>query len=338
MGKVLSLMDEEVADFTIPQATWDRGSGGSHLTLVGSLISHRSVHFEAMKGSLVHLIQASRGVSFRKVSDSRFCLVFNHVEDLRRVLDMWPWIFDRNLIVFQQLSPKEDPLSLNLDWCPFFVHVHDIPYGLRTIDVIRCLGSSLDSWLDDSHIEQHGEVVVVRFSYKRLPNFCYLCGKVGTLVDFVTYTFRRTLLIYDAWLRAAGPLRRLGVALDALRPTYVQHFQLVTDSSIPVQLGARIFGEFGSKNKSAEALALPAGGIHVTSPLLREQLRDPLQQLCKDKAIICRQLLDEQSAADVSNFAGQIGHGYSSGQAQFEPLHCPHNWAGPDAGAAQACG
>ncbi|KAK4431347.1 hypothetical protein Salat_0896800 [Sesamum alatum] len=90
MDKVLSLMDEEVADFTIPQATWDCGIGACHLTLVGRLVSHRSVHFEALKGSLTHLIQASRGLLIRKVSESRFCLVFNHIEDLRRVLDMRP--------------------------------------------------------------------------------------------------------------------------------------------------------------------------------------------------------------------------------------------------------
>ncbi|KAK4415662.1 hypothetical protein Salat_2673600 [Sesamum alatum] len=133
MDKVISLMDEEMANFIIPQEIWDRSFGCLHLSLVGRLVSHRSVHFEAMKGSLVYLIQASRGVSIRKVLESWFCLVFNHVEDLRRVLDMWPWIFYRNLIVLQQLSPQEDPLSLNLDWCPFFVHVHDLPYGLQTI-------------------------------------------------------------------------------------------------------------------------------------------------------------------------------------------------------------
>ncbi|KAK4438579.1 hypothetical protein Salat_0192400 [Sesamum alatum] len=72
MDKVLSLMDEEVADFIIPQATSDRGSGGFHLTLVSRLVSYRSIHFEALKGSLLQLIQAACGVSIRKISESQF--------------------------------------------------------------------------------------------------------------------------------------------------------------------------------------------------------------------------------------------------------------------------
>ncbi|KAK4415732.1 hypothetical protein Salat_2680600 [Sesamum alatum] len=42
-----------------------------------------------IKGSLVHLIQATRGMVVHKVSESHFCLVFNHQEDLgqeRKVL------------------------------------------------------------------------------------------------------------------------------------------------------------------------------------------------------------------------------------------------------------
>ncbi|KAK4423020.1 hypothetical protein Salat_1884600 [Sesamum alatum] len=218
MGKVPSLMDEEVADLTIPQATWDRGFGGSHLIGVGRLVSHRSVHFHEM------------------------------VLDLRRVLDMRPWIFYRNLIVFQQLSPKDDPLSLNLDWCPFFVHVHDLPYGLRTIDVIQYLGCSLGSWLEDSHIERDVywfEMVRIRININitlPLKRALQLCSE-----ERENFVDPGSDAPYGAWLRAAGPLRRLGAALDALRLTYVPHFQTVTDSSVLVQCGARIFVNLAAK-------------------------------------------------------------------------------------------
>ncbi|KAK4435172.1 hypothetical protein Salat_0680500 [Sesamum alatum] len=112
------------------------------------------IHFEALKGRLIQLIQAARGVTIRKISETRFCLVFNHKEDLRRALDMRPWIIDRNLVVLQPLSQPEDPLSISLEWCPFFVHIHDLQLGQRSVDVLRYIGNYVGAWLDVNHIER----------------------------------------------------------------------------------------------------------------------------------------------------------------------------------------
>ncbi|KAK4424701.1 hypothetical protein Salat_1663700 [Sesamum alatum] len=109
---VLSLTKEEAAGVCIPQSAWNKGYGDYSLTLVGRLLLHRSVLFEELKTRLVDLFQAVRGVSIRKVSDSRSCLTFNHPEDLRRILELRPWIFDKNLIVLQLFPQKKNPLLI----------------------------------------------------------------------------------------------------------------------------------------------------------------------------------------------------------------------------------
>ncbi|KAK4425434.1 hypothetical protein Salat_1737400 [Sesamum alatum] len=168
----LSLTEDEAVGVVIPQAAWDRGSSAYRLTLVGRLLSHRTVLFDALKGSLAHLIQATRGM---------------------------------NLLIFQSLSLSDDPLSVNLDWCPFYVHIHDLPYGQRTLDVVKHIGDCVGSWLSENDIlryisffetvririnihvkkplkralricSESGEKSMIRFSYERLPNFCYLCA------------------------------------------------------------------------------------------------------------------------------------------------------------------
>ncbi|KAK4424562.1 hypothetical protein Salat_1649700 [Sesamum alatum] len=112
LDSVLSLSEEEASGPVIPLSEWNKGSDGYGLTLIGCLLSHRSVHFDVLKGMLVQLIQAAQGVTMRKISEDQFCLVFNHIEDLRRVLDMRPWIFYRNLVVLQPLTMHDDPLSM----------------------------------------------------------------------------------------------------------------------------------------------------------------------------------------------------------------------------------
>ncbi|KAK4435975.1 hypothetical protein Salat_0761200 [Sesamum alatum] len=80
-----------------PAISLGEGLGDCSRTLVGRLLSHRPLHFESFKGSLIQILRASGGVAIRK-----------------------------------RLNPSEDPLTTSLDWSFLFVHVHDLPYGLRT--------------------------------------------------------------------------------------------------------------------------------------------------------------------------------------------------------------
>ncbi|KAK4430998.1 hypothetical protein Salat_0861800 [Sesamum alatum] len=59
-------MVEEGSGVIIPQSEWDKGAGCFRLTLVGRLLSHRSVHFDALKDSLTTILQPAKGVVVRK--------------------------------------------------------------------------------------------------------------------------------------------------------------------------------------------------------------------------------------------------------------------------------
>ncbi|KAK4415198.1 hypothetical protein Salat_2627000 [Sesamum alatum] len=240
----------------------------------------------------------------RKVSDDRFCLVFHHIEDLRQVMEMRPWNFDKNLILLQPLSHQTDPLTINLDWCPFFVHIHDLRYGQCTVEVVRYIGNYLGSWSDSDSIDrdiywfetirihvninvtlplksalklrsESGEECVVRFSYERLPNFCYLCGLLGHISRLCSRRFQEgftdpgSSTPYGAWLRATGPSKSLG---GPVRPTYVWNSPSpLRDSSAGSLRGIHIFGGFRTVDASmrlspqwAEVVSRGVGAIPST--------------------------------------------------------------------------
>ncbi|KAK4424238.1 hypothetical protein Salat_1617200 [Sesamum alatum] len=302
LHSVLSLTFDEAVGVVIPLSDLEKGYGGYHLTLVGRLLSHRAVNFDAMKGTLIQLFQAARGLELRKISDDRFCLLFNHAEDYRRVLDLRPWIFDKNLVVLAPLSDRDDPLLVNLDWCPFFVHVHDLKLGQRTVEVVRHIGRSLGAWLDEDGIakdiswfeavririninvtrpfkraltllSEHGDELVLRFSYERLPNFYYLCGKLGHISRFCELRFQEGFLDpgvhtpYGAWLRVVGPVRRFGVTPDLVRPTYVRSSSSSLGCDVSVCRGQHIFRGFRCRTgDEVGGASLVAGESGSTAP------------------------------------------------------------------------
>ncbi|KAK4417244.1 hypothetical protein Salat_2550000 [Sesamum alatum] len=231
-------------------------------------------------------------------------------EDLRRVLDLRPWVFDKNLLILQTLSQSEDPLSVNLDWCPFFVHIHNLPYGQRTLEVNINVTLPLKQAL--RFCSESGEESVVRFSYKRLPNFCYLCGKLGHISRFCDLRFDAQFsdvgshTPYRAWLRAAGPSRRLGVVPVAIRPTYVWNPSSQLQFPTGSRRGAQVFGGFSSVGGGMEKGSPDIGAATPSSPVISEQLGSVDGSFCKQR--LETDTGTWQSSMDVGGFAVDLGY------------------------------
>ncbi|KAK4424823.1 Vinorine synthase [Sesamum alatum] len=158
------------------------------------------------------------------------------------------------------LTFGDSPEDVSLDWSPFYVRVHGIPYSLRSTETARMIGTNLGEWEDVTCIEDFiswpdslririnlnvmiplkralrlrlngGGSSIVRFTYERLPNFCYFCGKLGHIQRFCELTFADDFVDpgayspYGPWLRESlfGG-RSIGVS-SACQPTVVRPFR-----------------------------------------------------------------------------------------------------------------
>ncbi|KAK4423007.1 hypothetical protein Salat_1883300 [Sesamum alatum] len=207
LGSALSLTEEEEEGVVLSRNS-PPPSNQFDLTLVGRLLNHRPANFEALSRTFINLLHPIRGVNIRRVADNRFYFVFNHIVDLRCTLALRSWTFDRNLLLLMLLAPGESPETVSLDWSPFYVCVHGIPYGFRSTDTARQIGDKLGVWEHEATVEEsitwqdslrlrsqldvtvplkralrvrlHDDAsVVVRFTYECLPTFYYLCGLLG---------------------------------------------------------------------------------------------------------------------------------------------------------------
>ncbi|KAL0367379.1 UNVERIFIED_CONTAM: hypothetical protein Sradi_3628000 [Sesamum radiatum] len=201
LRQALQLGEGVVDELVVPDGLWRLDSTDYHLCLVGRLLS-------------------------RKESGIEGC----------------PTSFEKNILVSSFISNDENPMNVDLSCCDFFIHVHDLPLSKMNLGVATSIGNKIgrfkDMEMDSAGMAwgatlriraainmimlllralkiktTMGEEHLVTFMYERLPNFCYLCERLGHINKHCLKRFKEGFLDpgtntpYGPWLRAPNPNR-----------------------------------------------------------------------------------------------------------------------------------
>ncbi|KAL0315597.1 UNVERIFIED_CONTAM: hypothetical protein Sradi_5437900 [Sesamum radiatum] len=304
LGQALILTEEEELGVVMPAGIWhsDSDSGGFHT--VGRVLSHKSYHMEALKTLFQSALNPAKGMTISFIENDRFLLKFFHSVDRDRVLASGPWAFEKNLIVLAKVAENDNPAAVDLNWCDFHVRIHRLPIGRMTSDIARFIGEKIGRpyVLDQTKGPEScgsylrfriaidvtkplpralkirtvlGDEQLVTFTYERLPNFCYICGRLGHISQWCESRFQPNFVDlgdsspYGPWLRAHTraafrtrflQTNNLYAASQSFRPRFTSREKSpVAPHAVPTRGGA-IFGTFtipavdtGQLDESAEA-------------------------------------------------------------------------------------
>ncbi|GJU09943.1 reverse transcriptase [Tanacetum coccineum] len=148
-----------------------------------------------------------RSVRIQELEDGLFLAMFEHMVDMRRVLDEGPWLVERDLVILKPLDEDEQPSNMDMSKSPFWIRLLNLPFSRRSENYVRAIAGRLGTVLEvDTHrlkegskhirvrvmidvskplcrhlsvINRKHEKVMVGLCYERLPNFCYWCGHLG---------------------------------------------------------------------------------------------------------------------------------------------------------------
>ncbi|XVE95495.1 hypothetical protein REPUB_Repub02eG0102600 [Reevesia pubescens] len=233
----LSLTDSERRDVVVEKEWFLEGSKECQYCLIGKLLSRKMVNVEAMRTVLSQVWKVMHGLTIKDLGDRIFMIQFGCEKEKDRIYMSQPWSFNKALLILQEIDSMSRVSEMVLDHCPFWIQAHGLSLGLMTERMAIVLGDSIGDVLEvesehgalvcgkylrfrvlinvseplkrGTRLATHdGTSILIMFRYERLPDLCYVCGRLTHHESECDYAFQMkkqtgsVIRGYGAWLNA----------------------------------------------------------------------------------------------------------------------------------------
>ena len=234
--KKLSLTKEEDDQVVLGSNSTKAAKELGRNCLVMKVLSRRSISLDALRKNLRMVWKTNKSVQISEVEDEVFMVEFGDGRDKKKIMEMRPWSYEKQLIILQEFEGEQTPKEVVLKWSPFWIQIHNLPLKSRTKETGYSIGATIGEVVKVDVAEngvQWGKCLRVRvmvdvtrrlirgkrvtiegvegrwvqFKYERLPNFCYQCGLLNHDMKDCTEVKKSgdqsemKELQYGAWLR-----------------------------------------------------------------------------------------------------------------------------------------
>lgn len=199
--------EEEPWTFDEPENTEELSN---NMWLLGKLWTTKPYNTMAMIETMKKIWNPAKEVIGRDMGNNCVTFQFKSERDIRKVLEMEPWHFNKNVLVLKRLQKEEQPSEVKLNKTPFWIRLYDLPPVCRSEFAVKQIAGRIADEvvdIDKRTLEglarsvrvrvnldlskalkrgtkiknKEGKVCWIPVTYERLPNFCYGCGKIGHL-------------------------------------------------------------------------------------------------------------------------------------------------------------
>ena len=85
----------------------------------------------------------NKGVQISEVKEDLFLVEFSDGKDKKKVIDMCPWNFEKQLVLIQEFNGELAPKDIEIKWAPFWIQIFNLPLKCMTKEIGWTIGSKL---------------------------------------------------------------------------------------------------------------------------------------------------------------------------------------------------
>ena len=145
MWKKFSLTEEEGESFSLGSSTTEAAKLVGRNCVVMKVLTHKWLNIETLRKNLRMIWKPIKGVQINEIGDDLFLVEFGEGRDKKRVMDMSPRTYEKQLILLKEFVGDQVPKEILLWQSPFWVQIHNLPLNGR----IRETGWEISSKLGE---------------------------------------------------------------------------------------------------------------------------------------------------------------------------------------------
>ena len=112
------------------------------------ILAHKSISIEALRKNIRMLWRPNKSVQISEVDEDLFLVEFGDGRDKKKVLDICPWSYEKQLVLLQEFDGKLTLREVKIKWAPFWVRIFNLPLNCRTDEIGRAIGGKLGEVLE----------------------------------------------------------------------------------------------------------------------------------------------------------------------------------------------
>ena len=148
LWKKLTFMEEEDTRIELDNRSTSVARKVGKYCAVMKILSQRSINVDALRKNLRMLWKPNKGVQISEIEEELFLVEFGDENDKKKVLDMCPWSYEKQLILIQEYVGELTSKEIEVKWAPFWVQIYNLPLNNRKKETGWAIGSCLGSVLD----------------------------------------------------------------------------------------------------------------------------------------------------------------------------------------------
>ena len=112
-------------------------------SIAAKFLTKQAINMEVIAKTFNLLWKAKNNLKIQSFGDHKFLFTFDSSEDVDRILEGEPWIFDKHLVVMSQYENESSLQDIRFEKMKLWVQLQGIPMRFMTLEAAKKIGSVL---------------------------------------------------------------------------------------------------------------------------------------------------------------------------------------------------
>lgn len=172
---------------------------GASPTLICTIWTTKLYNLESFRAQMKSIWKTRKKFEIQMAGQNLFQIVFDLKEDLDTVMERRPWLFRKNLILFDRLTKHIEMNQLRLNSSPFWIKIGSCLSKFDKKNLLHAIGVTFEEVIRSEIIGDSCRLRInlnvqqplrrgifvsidninkswISFKYEKLPIFCFGCG------------------------------------------------------------------------------------------------------------------------------------------------------------------